>query len=170
MKIYTGIGSRETPLDIMNLMTRLANALANDNWILRSGGAEGADSAFERGAANKQIYLPWNGFNGKTVDNISYFLPHETEEAREYVYDYHPNGLYLKQGPFKLMVRNTYQVLGADLATPSDVVFCWTKDGKASGGTGQALRIAQDYKIRIINLYCLNAFNEWLDENKIALA
>lgn len=46
-----------------------------------------------------------------------------------------------------------YQVLGYDLKTPSDMVICWTKDGGASGGTGQALRIAKDYNIPIYNLY-----------------
>lgn len=170
MKVYAGIGSRETPLDILNLMTRVAIALTNDNWILRSGGADGADTAFEIGAGRKEIYLPWNGFNGKTVDNVSYFLPPETEEARDYVYDYHPSGLYLKQGPFKLMVRNTYQVLGADLQSPADVVICWTSDGKASGGTGQAMRIAKDYKLEIINLYYSNQLDDWLSKNKIDLA
>jgi hypothetical protein len=170
MKIYAGIGSRETPLDILNLMTRVAIALTNDNWILRSGGADGADTAFETGAGRKEIYLPWNGFNGKTVDNVSYFLLPETEEARDYVYDYHPSGLYLKQGPFKLMVRNTYQVLGADLRSPADVVICWTSDGKASGGTGQAMRIAKDYEIEIINLYYPNQLDDWLNKNNIQLA
>lgn len=170
MKIYAGIGSRETPLDILKLMTRLAITLANYNWILRSGGADGADSAFESGALHKEIYLPWNGFNNKFVDNKQYLLPEETDAARDYVYDYHPSGLYLKSGAFKLMVRNTYQVLGADLHTPADVVFCWTSDGKASGGTGQAMRIANDYAIPIINLYHPNQLDEWLTKSNIELA
>lgn len=170
MKYYTGIGSRETPIDIQNLMTRLAITLANYNWILRSGGAEAADHAFEIGATKKEIYLPWDGFNNKYADGISYLIIPETEQAREFVYDYHPSGLYLKPGPFKLMVRNTYQVLGADLRTPSEVVFCWTVDGKASGGTGQALRIAKDYKIRIVNLFHPHQLDEWLEEINIKLA
>ena len=170
MKTYTGIGSRETPPDILMLMTSLATALSKHNYILRSGGAEGADSAFELGATYKEIYLPWNGFNGKVVDGVSYLLPIETEQAREYVYDYHPNGLYLKAGAFKLMVRNTYQVLGASLHNPSDVLFCWTSDGRASGGTGQAMRIADDYNIPIINLYHLKQLDAWLTQNNITLA
>jgi hypothetical protein len=32
------------------------------------------------------------------------------------------------------------------------MVVCWTKDGKSSGGTGQALRIAEYYSIPIFNL------------------
>jgi hypothetical protein len=170
VKIYTGIGSRETPQHILTIMTALTTALAKCNYILRSGGADGADSAFEQGATSKQIYLPWNGFNGKQVDGVSYLLMSETEESRSFVYDYHPRGLYLKAGAFKLMHRNTYQVLGADLNTPSDVLFCYTSDGLASGGTGQAMRIARDYNIPIINLYDSKQLDAWLTENEITLA
>lgn len=170
IRYYTGIGSRRTPLDIQILMTRLAKALAKDNWILRSGGADGADSAFESGATKKEIYLPWNGFNGRYVDNVSYLLPVESREAREFVYDYHPAALYLKPTAFKLMMRNTYQILGADLDSPTNIVFCWTSDGQASGGTGQAMRIAKDYAIPIINLYYSTSLSNWLEENKITLA
>lgn len=50
------------------------------------------------------------------------------------------------------MSRNSYQVLEKDLNTPVEFVLCWTKDGKASGGTGQAMRIAKDKNIPIFNL------------------
>jgi len=29
--------------------------------------------------------------------------------------------------------------------------LCWTKNGKSSGGTGQAIRIANDYKIPVFD-------------------
>jgi hypothetical protein len=44
-------------------------------------------------------------------------------------------------------------VLGWDLSAPVDFIVCWTKDGKASGGTGQALRLAEDRGIVIENLF-----------------
>ena len=37
---------------------------------LRSGGADGADLAFEIGAANKEIYLPSKDFNNNSSDLI----------------------------------------------------------------------------------------------------
>ena len=46
---YTGIGSRETPNEILDRMTRLGSWFSELDWVLRSGGAEGADRAFERG-------------------------------------------------------------------------------------------------------------------------
>jgi len=50
------------------------------------------------------------------------------------------------------MARNSYQVLGPDLATPVDFVWCWTPHGAVIGGTGQALRIAAAYEIPVFNL------------------
>ena len=50
------------------------------------------------------------------------------------------------------MARNMHQVLGLTLDVPTDFIVCWTPDGKASGGTGQALRVAKDFSIPIYNL------------------
>ena len=67
-KTYAGIGSRETPDDIIEFMMKCGAYLANKGYTLRSGGADGADLAFERGCDKydgiKEIYLPWTGFNG----------------------------------------------------------------------------------------------------------
>ena len=49
------------------------------------------------------------------------------------------------------MGRNVHQVLGYDLETPTDFIVCYTKDDKDQGGTGQALRIAYDRTIPIID-------------------
>ena len=60
----------------------------------------------------------------------------------------------------KLMARNCYQVLGEDLKSPVDMIICWTPDGKAAGGTGQALRIANDNDIPVFNLFDSNALDK----------
>jgi hypothetical protein len=51
------------------------------------------------------------------------------------------------------MSRNSYQVLGDTLSNPSSFLVCWTSDGKMSGGTAQAMRIAHDHGVKIYNLY-----------------
>lgn len=150
MRYYTGIGSRETPPDLQKLMTAIAIALSNDNWILRSGGADGADDAFERGATYKRIYLPWNGFNGRSVDNYSYVVPPYNAEM---VHDYHPDADFLSPAGIKLMSRNSYQILGDNLDKPSEFVVCWTVNGRVKGGTAQAMRIAKDFNVPIYNLF-----------------
>lgn len=48
-KYYSGVDSRKTPPNILDLMTKVAQKLAGQGWVLPSGGADGADSAFETG-------------------------------------------------------------------------------------------------------------------------
>lgn len=163
-KIYAGIGSRETPAHILDRLEKMATYLANRGFILRSGGADGADSAFEKGcdsvSGKKEIYLPWKGFNknDSTLCNI-------TPIALKMAENYHPAWNRLKEPAKSLMARNCYQVLGYDLNEPADFIACWTKDGKASGGTGQALRIAKTIDIPIFNFHNERAFDDlkqWL--------
>ena len=67
MLYYAGIGSRQTPTDVLEEMKSIAYQLAVQNWTLRSGFADGADMAFTEGAdaANGEMeqYIPWVGFN-----------------------------------------------------------------------------------------------------------
>jgi hypothetical protein len=149
MKSYAGIGSRETPRLIQQQMASIARRLDSMGYCLRSGGADGADDAFEKGAATKQIFLPWDGFNGRTVDGISYFVPPFNLDL---VNQFHPAASRLSTAALKLMSRNSYQVLGPDLNDPVEFVLCWTEGGKKKGGTSFALRIAKSRNIPIFNL------------------
>ena len=151
MKYYTGIGSRETPPQMLVLMQAIAMGMHHKGYTLRSGGAEGADKAFETGCiavgGAKEIYLPWKRFN----NNLSpdYMV---SKEALEMASEHHPAWERCSEGAKKLHARNMYQILGLDLATPTNVVICWTKDAKGQGGTGQAIRLAQKYNIKVYDL------------------
>lgn len=166
---YTGIGARKTPKKILKLMKKVGFYMASKNIILRSGGAIGADSAFQDGCQkwcnkydtpykDKQlIILPWNKFNnnisnvenGITLENhwLSYDITCET----------HPRAKYLTRTQMKLMERNVTQVYGYG-QMDSELIICWTKDGaykkttSESGGTGQAIRLANESNIPIYNL------------------
>ena len=125
--------------------------MASQGHTLRSGGARGADKAFEDGCdlVNedlKQIYLPYRGFN----KNES-LLYGSSKAARAIAKAYHPNWKVLGDTARDFMGRNTYQILSKDLATPTDFVICWTLGGRSVGGTSQAIRIAEDYNIPVIN-------------------
>lgn len=129
---YAGIGARATPSDVLALMTRIAYRLEREGYVLRSGGADGADSAFERGVQspdNAEIYLPKPRFNGNASPLHSFDA--ETERA----------------------------AMAIAAAHHPKFVVCWTADGKASGGTGQALRVASAYDVPIFNLFDPSA--EW---------
>jgi hypothetical protein len=123
-------------------------------YTLRTGGASGADSAFIRGSNdNTEIYVPKNGFNGFYKENNKNVIIEIPEEAFTMAEKYHP--AYSQLSPFvkRLMARNCMQIFGKTLDNPVDFVICYTNDGKFSGGTGQALRLAYDHKIKIYNLY-----------------
>lgn len=151
MIYYAGIGSRETPQDILNLFESVAVYLANQGFTLRSGGAKGSDKSFENGCNQvrglKEIYLPWKGFEGSNSD----LIVEGGGKAFEIAEGFHPYWHNLSQGARKLQARNSHQVLGNDLNTPSSFIICWTKNGSGSGGTGQAIRISKHYNIPVFD-------------------
>lgn len=157
--IYTGVGSRETPPDVMAIMRALAAALARAGWTLRSGGAPGADTAFEDGAKDvkglMEIYLGWKGFNG---NDSPLFI--SKPEAMEIAKTAHPAWGVLSDAARKLHSRNVFQVLGFSLDKPAKMTICWTPDGcesektrrRTSGGTATAIVLAERYKVPVFNL------------------
>lgn len=147
-------------------MTRLAEALNYEGWMLRSGGADGADTAFEMGIPfphNHQIFLPSRSFNGRSAEDIGMYdassLP-AFSQALKTVDKYHPAPHRLSNFARKLMARNAMQVLGPDLKTPSSFVIAWTPGGRLEGGTSQAIRIANDYNIPVFNLAIERTYTE----------
>ena len=155
---YVGIGSRKTPEDIRRKMFMAGRAMASLGFILRSGGAEGADESFESGVddyaathdadANtlKEIYLPWKGFRKNQSE-----LWGSDKPARLMAKRYHSNWSILSCAGHDYHARYCYQVLGRDLQTPASFILCWTPEGAITGDTGQALRMAQDHGIPILN-------------------
>jgi hypothetical protein len=157
-KFYAGIGARKTPVNVLEVMTQLAACLERDGWTLRSGGANGADTAFERGVvdpANKEIFLPWRGFNGSDSP-----LCEITSEAYAMAEQFHPAWERCSSAARKFHARNCFQALGATLQSPCSMIVCWTPDALMTGGTGQALRIAQHNDICIKNLADATQFDK----------
>ena len=140
-KIYAGIGLRETPEDILGIINDLAMWLANQGWIGRSGGAIGADEAFQRGSeavnGDFELYRPQNA----------------TPEAIELASQFHPAWHNCNNYARKLHGRNAQIVLGYELDSPVSKVYLWTPGGKKIGGTGMGIRIADHYGITVRNLY-----------------
>jgi hypothetical protein len=136
---------------MLPVMTELAKELAAMGYTLRSGAAEGPDSAFEAGAGNKKNIFPGTAKTGER----------ELKIAREV----HPNVAALDRSKnpafvWNLMARNTNQVFGKNLDTPVDFVLAYTPDNLTdytkrtidSGGTGQAIDMASRKGIPVINM------------------
>lgn len=163
MMFFTGIGSRETPDTICQTMTEFAFLLSG-TYTLRTGNAKGADTAFVKGSNNHEVYCPNHNqvekfkrtiVGANAIDSSSLEL---WEEAKKMAEHYHPAWSKLSPPAKDLITRNTFQVLGPSLNDPSKFLVCWTPDGAKhsttakTGGTGQAIRIANSYDIPVYNL------------------
>lgn len=168
MLYYTGIGSRAAPERILRVTERLG-AIFRDQYILRSGGAPGMDSAFEMFVPpeRKEIFLPWKNFNGNRSPLYS-----QDPVSMEIAKFHHPAWDFLRGPVRKLMSRNVHQVLGQDLETPSEFVLCWTADGaqtqeeitRKTGGTGLAISVANENNIPVHNLGNEKVLNSLLEQ------
>jgi hypothetical protein len=184
---YAGIGSRMGEDRMKNLpegekariegiMERLARTFERLGFTLRSGGAKGADLAFERGTSKKQIFIAgidpgiteikvaqaihpnWQGMLQATIKSAEK-AGRNPDDAVKYA--------------ISAMARNTNQIFGKDLNIPVDFVVCWTPDGAETtaqrsaktGGTGQAIDMADRKGIPVFNL-----LNPGAEERVIAYA
>src|SRR4051812_44414023 len=116
MRHYAGIGSRSTPPDVLQLFHDVAYQLATLGWTLRSGCAEGADTAFENGALDAylgpvsrpkpELYLPWPRFEGRHKPLVA--LERPAPPAYEIAAQHHPAWDRLSAGARSLHARNVH--------------------------------------------------------------
>lgn len=156
-RAFAGIGSRDTPPDMLDLLRRASHWLVATGWTCRTGGAPGADTACEQGALQAlhedalvgpehashgqlEVYLPWPRFERGTAyyDRVCHTpdgdlnlvcFDETSDHAHDLAASLHPAWGGLTQGARKLHARNCYQILGYGLDRPVGFVLCWTKDG-----------------------------------------
>ena len=146
--IFAGIGSQETPPDILELMKKISAQMYQKGHILRSGHAEGADLAFEsQYPDNKEIFVARDA----------------TAEGIELASQFHPAWNRCNEYARKLHGRNSMIILGKNLDTPVDFVVAWTKKGQFVGGTGLGLRMAYKREIPIYNLFFENDYTRLME-------
>ena len=179
-RCYAGIGGRNTPKNVLIAMVHEAGQLAGMGYILRSGGASGADSAFETGVdmyekkqgitepTHKEIYLPWKNFNDNKSD---FYLSWNIEQKFLDIIGYvNPSLLSCKHSIISLHARNCQQILGKNLDSPCSFVLCWTdRDTAWCSGTMFAVRLAELNNIPVFNMFkkeWINRYGEFLDNNK----
>jgi hypothetical protein len=181
---YAGIGSRQTPQEALDLMPQIAKYLDDLGYTLRSGAAEGADTAFENGATKKEIFKGFDRTGQREINVANEIHPDlqgamnaskskkiksrlaegATQEEAE------KSGERSAWAVQNLMARNTNQVFGANLDTPVDFVLFWAQEIPGSirpkGGTGQAVEMARRKGIPTINL----ADKNWREQLKAVLS
>lgn len=167
MIYYSGIGSRETPNEILDDMFVLGVWFAELGYTLRSGNANGADVAFGRGCdyvdGNSEIYLPYDNFNGGCRNSIhvknSKLLKRAStimKSLKSQMYTWNSRNTPYHQ-------RNVFQVIGVNLNTQSSFVVCYTDTGAETekqvierndtSGTSTAITLADRLSIPVVNMY-----------------
>ncbi len=149
-----GVGARSTPDQYLRLMYDLGRACAERDYLCYSGGAEGCDQEFIRGAASVSaalchLVVPWwsyelsarpTGVSVTTVENFSYQHPEAARIARENHAAWH----VLKDGAKKMMIRN--------VAIPMNTaaVIGWADHSRPGhGGTGHTFRCCMDPRLNV---------------------
>lgn len=144
--IYAGVGSRSAPKTVLKSIESAAFQFYCLGYKLRSGGADGCDTAFETGhdkgerkykRKNKEIYYARDG---------------QRKDCLSLAKEIHPNWNACSEHAKLLHARNCLQVLGKNLLTPVDFVLCWTENGESKGGTRTAIKIAEKFGIPVYNI------------------
>lgn len=141
---YAGVGSRNTPIEIQAIISKVAKELENEGYVLNTGDAQGADRAFSNAVNRKNI------FTAEEANDLT----------RSIAKELHPAWDAMGTTGKNLQARNTNQIFGKNLDTPVDFVIVWTSDNVAhhkdrtikTGGTGQAISLASLKGIPVINL------------------
>ena len=171
---YAGVGSRQTPPGILEAMADIAQTLGDAGTALSTGGAHGADKAFETGALRTDapitVHTPWPGYNGyrpgrdpETDIDVVHPKPASTVEGRAYIdlaRDNHPYWNRCSRGARALFLRNVSILAGAldddGEMLPVIAVIAYTPNGlplgREAGGTGHTLRAAAALGIPFVNL------------------
>ncbi len=171
---YAGVGSRATPPEVLAGMSDVARLLGDAGFALSTGGAHGADKAFEAGAlrtdAPVTVHAPWPGYNGyrpgrDPESDIDVVHPKSGDAVRGRSFlhlarKHHPAWDRCRRGARALFLRNVSILAGAldddGAVLPVRAVIAWNPSGRAhgreAGGTGHTLRVAAGLGIPVVNL------------------
>lgn len=152
---YTGIGSRSTPRPVLDTMVAIAHYLGDRGYTLRSGGAAGADTAFQYGAFIRpfeeyRLFGRWT-INYHPQPRISRELRDQAEAIAKRLTPYWDR---IPENKRPYLARNPFQVTGATLDSPSAFVLYWApeRNGEPQGGTRTAVMYARELDIPTFNL------------------
>jgi hypothetical protein len=151
-KIYAGVGARNTPENILLEMENIAKMLCNNGWVLRSGGAKGADYSWENGCniidpLKKEIFLP---------EKLDIYSEEILNKAKKIAIKHHGNWSALSKYGRNAMIRNVMIVLGSDLNTPVNFCIYWRDPELKYGGTKHTISVCKTHNIQTIDMYKYN--------------
>ena len=152
--IYAGVGHRNTPENVRNMMTSIGSQLAQMGFILRSGNAIGADQAWEEEVTRKmkEIFI----INRKHSCPFG-IIPKFTQEQWDFVVRHYHGGetAFIKQSEYvqQLFLRNLNILCGKHLDDKVDFVAYWHEGEHCNGGTGHTVAMAKTLEIPCFNIW-----------------
>lgn len=165
-KYYTGVGTSKAPLKHLTLFALVAEALKEDH-ILRSCEENGSCSAFREGSAYEgEMFIPWEEYNGSFSSYITSEFDDELIKKAESICllpEISPEYSEVEDKVKKVMVRNVFSLLGADLNSKSKFMIYYTPKGELSkedcvntpeyktGLTAHQIKIAEYHNIPRFN-------------------
>lgn len=159
------VGSRETPLDELELMVRLGRTCTDFGLAVSSGDAFGADRAGWYGAMQSRvyseigsrIYLTDSAKNRTRATTLGFIIaedyPEHWDMAKSLAFAARGSFGGLNEYGIGLHTRNVYQILGHNLDEPIKLMFYYAKpvgnpkDERVSGGTNTAVQLAKQSNI-----------------------
>jgi hypothetical protein len=191
---YTGIGSHETPDDILILMRRIGYIMAMKGVALRTGEADGADRAFYKGVvdANKihrvkfknEVFVADSPKEYHCVNDIVNIFSSDLMSTAP-IQGFRETAVRIRGSWDNLSyfgamrhIRNVAQVLGVDGNSPSRGMICWAKPVNppkmtdtqiryVEGETNTAYCTAILHNIPVYNLHDMEDrmyFEDWVNQ------
>jgi len=175
------VGSRAITASEENLLQCIGEQLVRSGWTVHSGGAQGADQAFAKGAARALaarasgglvIHLPWVSYERAAANSAVALSAGRAEldtvpftaDERALALSEHPAPDRLTAGGVTLMTRNVRIIFPAGLAAPPvQLVVALPSNKPGGGGTGHALRLATRFQIAIHDLRSPNLLKQYTD-------
>lgn len=186
-----GVGSREVPESVLEVMIRLGRTYTDLGYQMSSGDAWDSDRAFVYGAQQSRrysevgarVFLCKDGVNGRWIEenpfyyNAQHFDASIITAARAMACTARDGFGGLNEFGISLHARNVYQIHGANLDAPVCGIWFYAEpDGrtKVKGGTNTAFQLAKMANVPLIkNLYFKETIDEalaWLAEHELPYA
>lgn len=147
MRYYAGTGDREVPANIREMLTGYAKKLDSLGYILRTGGGEGCDEAFEAGAKNKELILPYSRYNNKRKG----FIYTRTPGSYNSLKLLRCRSWRIRSYIIPLFERVYFELMGINNEPVSEFLLCYVTNTQHGCG-GHAVRIAKFGRIPVFNI------------------
>ena len=161
-------GSRQTPANVLALMEELGAFIAENGGLMASGHAQGADQAFERGAAAVDpervlVCLPWRGYEREVpiMRGCTTVVLTELPRARQ------TNLLALAEqhhGAWHRLTRGGKLLQGRNMLIGELAQFglCYlSHDRPGKGGSGQCWRYLRSCGVPVVDFAVPGVVDTW---------